>query len=244
VTGLTRRQVGDSPSVETEKPVSRQQEMDLHTYYGWQPYWTVPPMVGTLAPFWGPAMPATAYPPSGESRVAEEVAAREREHSDSDLRSAREVEGYHVAASDGEIGRVEDFLLDDRDWAIRLLAIDTGNWLPGRKVVISPAWLRAIDWSDQRILVDLTRHGPGRGLSGAPGGALRPPLEPRRADDPHVARAGRRARSGAYSPQLIVRRAAWAPHRPSVAPPGQLEIPQAINVIPGCEQRTGRGRTR
>ena len=172
VTGLTRRQVGDSPSVETEKPVSRQQEMDLHTYYGWQPYWTVPPMVGTLAPFWGPAMPATAYPPSGESRVAEEVAAREREHSDSDLRSAREVEGYHVAASDGEIGRVEDFLLDDRDWAIRLLAIDTGNWLPGRKVVISPAWLRAIDWSDQRILVDLTRHqikdSPGYDTAMAP----------------------------------------------------------------------------
>lgn len=158
VTGLTRRQVEDSPPVETEKPVSRQQEMELHTYYGWQPYWAVPPMVGSLAPFWGPATPATAYPRSGDSRVAEEVAARERERSDPHLHSAREVEGYHVAATDGEIGHVEDFLIDDRDWAIHLLSIDTGNWLPGRKVVISPAWLRGIDWTEQRILVDLSRR--------------------------------------------------------------------------------------
>jgi uncharacterized protein YrrD len=158
VTGLTRRQVEDSPSVDTEKPVSRQQELELHTYYGWQPYWTVPPLAGGLAPYWGPAMPGTAYPRPGEARVAEEVAAREREHSDPHLRSAREVKGYHVAATDGEIGHVDDFLIDDGDWAIRLLGIDTGNWLPGRKVVISPAWLRGIDWGEQRIVVDATRQ--------------------------------------------------------------------------------------
>lgn len=158
VTGLTRQQVEDSPSVDTEKPVSRQQEMELHTYYGWQPYWTVPPMAGTLAPYWGPAVPGAAYPRPDEARVAEEVAAREREHADPHLRSAREVEGYHVAATDGEIGHVEDFLIDDRDWAIHLLAIDTRNWLPGRKVVISPAWLRGIDWSKERVEVDLTRQ--------------------------------------------------------------------------------------
>jgi hypothetical protein len=158
VTGLTRRQVEESPPVDSERPVSRQHEMDLHTYYGWQPYWAVPPMAGSLAPFWGPAMPGTEYPPAGEARVAEEVAAREREHADPHLRSAREVEGYHVAATDGEIGHVEDFLIGDDDWAIHLLGIDTGNWLPGRKVVISPAWLRDIDWSGQRIVVDLTRQ--------------------------------------------------------------------------------------
>jgi uncharacterized protein YrrD len=158
VTGLTRRQVEGSPPVESERPVSRQQEMELHAYYGWQPYWALPPMVGSLAPFWGPAMPATAHPPAGDARVAEEVAARERERGDPHLRSAREVEGYDVAATDGEIGHVEDFLIDDDQWGIRLLGIDTGNWLPGRKVVISPAWLRDIDWSGQRIVVDVTRR--------------------------------------------------------------------------------------
>jgi sporulation protein YlmC with PRC-barrel domain len=158
VTGLTRRQVEDSPPVETEKPVSRQQELALHAYYGWEPYWTVPPLAGSLAPFWGAAMPAAARVPPSEERVAEEVAAREREQRDPHLRSARDVEGCHVATTDGEIGRVEDFFIDDHDWAIQLLGIDTGNWLPGRKVVISPGWLRAIDWGGHRIEVDLTRQ--------------------------------------------------------------------------------------
>lgn len=158
VTGLTRQQVEDSPPIDTEKPVSRQQEVELHTHYGWQPYWTVPPLVGTLGPYWGDVMPATTYPAPGRASVAEEVAAREREHADPHLRSAREVEGYHVAATDGEIGHVEDFLIDDQDWAIHLLVINTRNWLPGRKVVISPAWLHGVDWSEERIHVDLTRQ--------------------------------------------------------------------------------------
>jgi uncharacterized protein YrrD len=157
VTGLSRRQVEDSPSVDSERPVSRQQELALHSYYGWDPYWTAPPLAGGFTPYWGPAMPS-AYPPPGEARIAEEVAAREREHADPHLRSAREVEGYYVAARDGDIGHVEDFLIDDRDWAIHLLAIDTRNWLPGRKVVISPSWLRAIDWGERKIEVDLTRQ--------------------------------------------------------------------------------------
>jgi hypothetical protein len=158
VTGLTRHQVEDSPPVDTEKPVSRQQELTLHTYYGWDPYWTVPPFAGSLAPYWGAAVPAATHLRPGEARVAEEVAAREREQRDPHLRSAREVEGYHVAATDGEIGHVEDFFIDDQDWAIRLLGIDTRNWLPGRKVVISPGWLRGIDWPARRIEVDLTRR--------------------------------------------------------------------------------------
>ncbi|HLT00596.1 MAG TPA: PRC-barrel domain-containing protein [Geminicoccaceae bacterium] len=158
VTGLTRQQVEDSPSIHTDRPVSRQAETELHTHYGWQPYWTVPPMAGALAPYWGLAAPGTVQPRPKEARIAEEVAAREREQADPHLRSAREVEGYHVAASDGEIGHVEDFLIDDDTWAIQLIGIDTRNWLPGRTVVISPSWLRAIDWNRERIEVDLTRR--------------------------------------------------------------------------------------
>jgi sporulation protein YlmC with PRC-barrel domain len=155
ITGLTRQQVQDSPGVETDQPVSRQQETALHTHYGWTPYWTAPPLAGTLGPYWGAAMPAAGA--VAEDRVAEEMAAREREHSDPHLRSAREVEGYYVAATDGEIGHVEDLLIDDADWTINLLAIDTRNWLPGRKVVISPGWLRAVDWPNRQVEVDLTR---------------------------------------------------------------------------------------
>jgi hypothetical protein len=158
ITGLTRQQVEDSPPVETEKPVSHEQELALHAYYGWQPYWAVPPLAGSLAPYWGTAMPAAARVRLGEERVAEEVAARERERRDPHLHSAREVEGYRVAATDGEIGHLEDFFIDDQDWAIQLLGIDTRNWLPGRKVVISPSWLHGIDWPGRRIEVDLSRQ--------------------------------------------------------------------------------------
>jgi hypothetical protein len=154
ITGLTRQQVEESPDVTTDKPVSRQDEMTLHTYYGWDPYWSVPPFAGTLVPYWG-AMPPVAS--RGEERLAEEIAARERAQSDPHLHSAREVEGYRVAATDGDVGHVEDFLIDDRDWAINLLGIDTGNWLPGRKVVISPGWLRGVDWPNRQIEVDLSR---------------------------------------------------------------------------------------
>jgi len=155
VTGLSRQQVEDSPDVATEKPVSRQEEMAIHTYYGWEPYWSVPPLAGTLAPYWGAAIPPATS--SSEERLAQEMAARERADADPHLRSAREVEGYHVAATDGDIGHVEDFLIDDGAWTINLLGIDTRNWLPGRKVVISPGWLRRVDWPNRQIEVELSR---------------------------------------------------------------------------------------
>jgi hypothetical protein len=155
VTALTRQQVKDSPDVLTDQPVSRQEELAIHAYYGWDPYWMAPPAAGMLTPYWG-AMPPVASPRA--DRLAEEIAARERAQSDPHLRSAREVEGYHVAATDGAIGHVEDFLIDDRTWAIDLLGIDTRNWLPGRKVLISPGWLRAVDWPNRQIEVDLSRE--------------------------------------------------------------------------------------
>lgn len=160
VTGLTRQQVEDSPGITTDKPVSRREELALHRHYGWNPYWTVPPLAGTLAPYWGAAIPATVDPAEDRlaEELAEEVAARERAQSDPHLRSAREVDGYYVAATDGEIGHVEDFLIADDAWAIHLVGIDTRNWLPGRKVVISPGWLRSIDWPNRQIEVGLSRE--------------------------------------------------------------------------------------
>ena len=102
VTGLTRQQVEDSPASDLDQPVSRQQETALHAYFGWEPYWAVPPLAGSLAPYWGTAVPAAVRVPPDEDPVAREVAAREREERDPHLRSAREVEGYHVAATDGD----------------------------------------------------------------------------------------------------------------------------------------------
>lgn len=154
-TGLTKRQVEDSPSVDTDQPVSRQQEEVLHRHYGWDPYWYGPMGYG-VAPYWGVGM-AAVPPPAREDTVERELADAQRERGDPHLRSAREVVGYYVAATDGDIGHVEDLLIDDDGWMIRQLVIDTRNWLPGKKVLVAPERLRAVDWADQHIVLDMTR---------------------------------------------------------------------------------------
>jgi hypothetical protein len=77
---------------------------------------------------------------------------------DSHLRSIASVTGYHIHASDGEIGHVEDFLVDDAGWSIRYITVDTRNWWPGERVLISPRSVREIDWADGSIQLNVNRQ--------------------------------------------------------------------------------------
>ena len=78
--------------------------------------------------------------------------------SGSSLRSAREVTGYGIDASDGSIGHVEDLVAEEGTWAVRWLVVDTRNWLPGgRKVLVSPRWIAGIRWNENSVRVDLDR---------------------------------------------------------------------------------------
>ena len=88
--------------------------------------------------------------PSGTDAVPED--------GDPDLRSIDAIIGYHIAATDGEIGHVEDFLVDDADWRLRYMTVDTKNWLPGQRVLLSPRQIKEIDWSDKMIRVDVDRE--------------------------------------------------------------------------------------
>lgn len=83
--------------------------------------------------------------------------AQEAAKGDPHLRSTREVKGYHIHASDGEIGHVEDFIVDDASWVIRYLVVDTKNWLPSRSVLVSPDWVEKITWEDRQVHVNVTR---------------------------------------------------------------------------------------
>jgi sporulation protein YlmC with PRC-barrel domain len=74
---------------------------------------------------------------------------------DPHLRSTQNVSGYSIQASDGEIGHVKDFIIDNETWAIRYLLIDTQNWLPGKKVLISPHWIERISWNDMKVFINL-----------------------------------------------------------------------------------------
>ena len=76
---------------------------------------------------------------------------------DPHLRSTHNVSGYDIQATDGEIGHVEDFVIDDETWAIRYLIIDTRNWWPGKKVLVSPQWIESVSWSQSKVVVNLSR---------------------------------------------------------------------------------------
>jgi hypothetical protein len=74
------------------------------------------------------------------------------------LNYLHELKQFRLEATDGTIGRVKDFLFDEKHWTVRYLVADTGNWLPGRKVLVSPVSLGAPDWDNNRFEVKLTQE--------------------------------------------------------------------------------------
>lgn len=150
ITDLTKRQVEDSPGLDSAKPVSRQYERDLYSYYGYPYYWTGPYL-------WGPIMyPTSPSLPISDAEAAGGAAAEtppENRH----LRSARDVSGHRIHATDGELGHVEDFLFDEETWAIRYLIVDPRNWWPGHHVLISTEWITAVHWSDSTVEVNVDK---------------------------------------------------------------------------------------
>ncbi|MFH0918837.1 MAG: PRC-barrel domain-containing protein [Fibrobacterota bacterium] len=146
---LTCDQVRNSPDIDTERPVYRQHEVELHEHYQWPIYWESG---------FESAMGATPLPflLTGEQEKPEPTV---RDHKDNPhLRSTRKITGYHIHAIDGEIGHVEDFIVDDENWSIRFLVVDTTHWLPGRKVLISPRWIQRVKWDDSSVHLDLSRE--------------------------------------------------------------------------------------
>jgi hypothetical protein len=156
---LTQEQVRNSPSIDTAKPVSRQHEMELRHYYGWPPYWGVVFPEAAMAPV-PPVAPLDAPAPrdTRPEREARRSDAAAAEPADGPhLRSTSEVTQYHIEALDGGIGHVDDFLIDDDDWRIRYLVVDTRNWWPGAKVIVAPGWIRKVSWAESKVFVDLSR---------------------------------------------------------------------------------------
>lgn len=146
---LTKKRVENSPSIDTHQPVSRQYEIDYSAYYGYNYYWGGPYM-------WGPGF----YPADLCRKNSQQVAKERirRESADSHLRSSEAVTGYHVEATDGEIGHVDGFIVDDELWAIRYLEVATRNWLPGKKVLVAPAWIVRLSWLDSSVFAFLSRE--------------------------------------------------------------------------------------
>jgi hypothetical protein len=146
---LTKKQVENSPDIDTHRPVSRQHEVEHLGYYGYPNYWGGPYL-------WGP----TYYPMGLANPSANPLAdlGTQVTSEDSHLRSTSGVSGYEIQATDSELGHVKNFILDDESWEIRYLEVATRNWWPGKTVLISPAWIERVSWAEGKVYVNLSRE--------------------------------------------------------------------------------------
>jgi len=162
---LNREQVKNSPAVDTEMPVTRQHETDYLDYYSYPYYWGGMGLWGSggypsmLLPGYAGYGSAAATRAESDSAQARTEARQRRTESESDphLRSCEAVVGYHIEASDGEIGHVQGLLVDEESWAIRYVVVSTSNWWFGHDVLVAPQWIQSVSWSEQTVSVDLTR---------------------------------------------------------------------------------------
>jgi uncharacterized protein YrrD len=149
---LSKQQIEGSPSLFADQPVSRQFEQAYFDHYDYPYYW-----YGAAYPYaWGgyvspSALARSAATSKGRRQALAELAG------DVHLRSLREVKGYHIQATDHEVGTVEDFLMDDESWQVRYLLVDTSNWWFGKHVVLPPDWISDVNWVERRVTVDVTR---------------------------------------------------------------------------------------
>ena len=141
---LSRGEVAGSPEVEPEQPFGRQKERQLNSYYGIPVYWNG---VG----LWGNHV----YPGllAGESPAEED-----RSDGEPHVHATREAFGYRIEATDGEMGRVDDLVVEEKTWEIQFLVIDTGSWLPGKKVIVDTHWIDEVDWREGKVSVSLPRN--------------------------------------------------------------------------------------
>jgi len=140
---LTKEQIEGSPAISNDQPVSQQFEDNYYEYFGWPMYYC-----GSL--MWG------AYPHIPPDLEKSREPNHHKKIWNPNLRSTKAVSKYYIQATDGEIGFVEDFIIDDKAWAIRYMVINTQNWLPGKKVIVSPQWIERVSWKEEKVFVELS----------------------------------------------------------------------------------------
>ncbi|QJR82323.1 PRC-barrel domain-containing protein [Alteromonas pelagimontana] len=143
---MTSQALKDSPSIDEHKPLSREYEETLFKYFGYGYYW-----IGPGA--WGDFTHPTELADQEMQESLNELSEKPSNH----LRSCSEVHGYEVSTQDDEIGHITDFLIDPESWSLKLLVVDTRNWLPGgKKLAVRPADLEKIDWSSHKVVFKLS----------------------------------------------------------------------------------------
>jgi uncharacterized protein YrrD len=136
---LTTEQIRSSPEIDTAMPVSREGEELLHRHYQWTPYWDT-----VSAPI----------PPASTAEGVEKAESL----AEAGLRSANELGGYRVQAGDGEVGHVEDLLLDDDLSRVLFLVVEVKGWFFGKKILVGPSLISRVDWATSTVHVNANRQ--------------------------------------------------------------------------------------
>lgn len=143
---MTRNEIRESPPLDAHAPVSRQYEIAYHQYYSLPFYWTGAELWGTYANPAGVVHPAPAEP----QEPVEDLEVKEGH-----LRSIMEVVSYEIHANDGDTESIKDFIIDDSNWAIRFVVVDTRRWLPGGEVLIPTHHIKSVNWTDRLVHANL-----------------------------------------------------------------------------------------
>ena len=155
---LTRDKIRQSPSWDLHQPVSRQHESVFNQYYGWGPYWDYAGAFG-----WGLGAAPSAL------AVATVNAPHPEQSGDVHLHSVESLRHYKVGCTDGELGQVVDFIVDDRTWRLRYLVLDTHMWWPKKHALVAPEWVTRISWENREVRFDLSRAAVKRAPEWTPG---------------------------------------------------------------------------
>jgi PRC-barrel domain len=149
---LSLEQVEASPDAAEDEPVTGQLEQRLYDYYGWDPFWGA-------SSFGGEGVVAT---PSGLPLPAEVADGRAADldppPGDPHLGSASTIKGFSIRAADGEIGSIDNVLIDEVRWVVRYFVVATRHWLTGKLVQLPAHAVTDIDWRGERVGVSVTRE--------------------------------------------------------------------------------------
>jgi len=147
---LSKEQIRTSPDIDTDKPVSRQQVMELYGHYAWQRY-------GGSGFYAGGSAAAMDNVPITDEKIMKEADPNDkRSDDDLHLRSTKKIMGYHIHASDGDFGHVSDFIFDDVKWQIMHLVVDSHNWFGGKKFLIETGTIKEIQWENSKVILDIS----------------------------------------------------------------------------------------
>jgi sporulation protein YlmC with PRC-barrel domain len=97
--------------------------------------------------------PSTYLMPSEQ-----EIGSNDHDPDDPHLQSTQALNGYHIQTSEGAIGHVTDFMMDDKSWEIRHLVVETGHWFSGKEIAISPKHIDRISYEESKVFVSVTKE--------------------------------------------------------------------------------------